>query len=578
MIIKENWRTNLFFVSLGVLFVLTACYSTVSREGFLLARADSLMQIQPDSALSLLEAIPYPKELSSEQFARYALLLTQAHDRNYITHTDDSLIRVAVNYFDSVGDVGMRAKAHYYWGRVQKEKQNILACVRQYLTAIPLAKQAKDTLLSCLAYSNLGEVFFQEDLNDKADSCFRQAGLLAMQLKDSAKLAFTLVDIGKIHLTKGNKGYAAADSCLTRALVMAEMTDNKIVIKFASLYLSTLYSRLKAGRKAVEFAKRTISLSDTNQCFGAYMFLGDAYYKLGVYDSAKIYLMKSLPTDSYDTKVSAYMRLSDIAEIEGRADEAIGFESLVTTYQDSVRLSLRGADVISVVKDVQIHTMQQDHTLSFNRFYYVCFFFLAILITLVSLLIYKRRKHHRDVLNARIEREKIGEQLASQLEQKSIELQQSQSLLNHYVLNGTESQQLKEQIRILQDDKDQIIRSLLSNAEVYQKMHRIIGYYKEYSDYVERFDSEDWKHLITCIDPLGQFQKHLMARNESLLDEEIHLCYLAKINLSIADISIVMGCTRDNIYKKKKAIANKLSTSAKPKEWKEILNEWRPLF
>lgn len=63
---------------------------------------------------------------STRDRAYYALLLTQARDKNYIVQTDDSLIRTAVQYYDSIGDVQMQAKAYYHWGGVLRIKGTIL--------------------------------------------------------------------------------------------------------------------------------------------------------------------------------------------------------------------------------------------------------------------------------------------------------------------------------------------------------------------------------------------------------------------------------------------------------------------
>lgn len=565
-------------VLLGTIFILTACYSGAGREDTLLARVDSLMNDRPDSALVVLATISSPRELSSAQFARYALLLTQAHDKSYITHADDSLIRVAVNYYDSIEDVGLQAKAHYYWGRVHQDRKNIAPCVREYLMAISLAEKAEENYLSCLAYSNLGYIFCQEDLNDKADSCFQQAKWIAQQHKDSTQLAIILVNQGLNYLAKGESAYPMAEECLNRALVIAETTRNWRIDKLATLLLSTLYSRLGNGEKAVLFAKKNIALSDKQRCFGAYLLLGDGYYKLEKYDSAKVYLTKSLPTRSYDTKLGAYMRLSEIAELEGRYQEAVTFARFVTVYQDSVKNYNQHVAVISAVKDVQIYTISQKHTHSVMQFNYLLLFGGAALTLLVAFFLYKRKKYSQSLRNAQIERKKLREQLVCEVEQKSIELEQLQESLNQHVVSGAEVQLLRERMQLLENDRSMIIKSLISNSEILLKMQRIIDYYRKYNDYTEHFDSEDWRHFIACIDPLGKFQKYLMTCHESLLEDEIHLCYLLKVNFSIIDISIIMGCTRDNIYKKKRLIANKLSSSSEDSDLKEVLEQKCSLF
>lgn len=91
--------TRILFLS----FFVVACHVD-SQQCLVLVRADSLMSYLPDSALSLLENIDLNEIKTPADEAIYALLLTQARDKNYIVHTDDSLITVAVNYFDLIGD------------------------------------------------------------------------------------------------------------------------------------------------------------------------------------------------------------------------------------------------------------------------------------------------------------------------------------------------------------------------------------------------------------------------------------------------------------------------------------------
>lgn len=47
------------------------------------------MDLCPDSALNLLKGIPEPEKLWGESQATYALLMTQAMDKNYMKFSSD---------------------------------------------------------------------------------------------------------------------------------------------------------------------------------------------------------------------------------------------------------------------------------------------------------------------------------------------------------------------------------------------------------------------------------------------------------------------------------------------------------
>lgn len=143
----------LFFsllVSVGSILMsvsLSSCSSSVKSP--LLLSADSLMEIYPDSALSILESISSPQKLPCADRALYALLLTQARHKNYIALGDDSLIKTAVEYYGDKKKSVRAAKAHYYWGATYGEKGYTSFAVDEYLTAIRLMPVRDEFLAIC---------------------------------------------------------------------------------------------------------------------------------------------------------------------------------------------------------------------------------------------------------------------------------------------------------------------------------------------------------------------------------------------------------------------------------------------
>ena len=78
--------------------LLTACGSTEHIERTLSIAAQQMMS-RPDSALHLLSEIDPGTLGRGRTRARYALLYTQALDKNYIDTTSDSLLSVAYRYY-----------------------------------------------------------------------------------------------------------------------------------------------------------------------------------------------------------------------------------------------------------------------------------------------------------------------------------------------------------------------------------------------------------------------------------------------------------------------------------------------
>ena len=81
------------------------------------------MWSNPDSALLVLEQIPDSRELRGEERALYALLLTQARYKSCVLLENDSLIQIAVDYYDGGRKQERLAQAYFYWGCVYLENK-----------------------------------------------------------------------------------------------------------------------------------------------------------------------------------------------------------------------------------------------------------------------------------------------------------------------------------------------------------------------------------------------------------------------------------------------------------------------
>ena len=101
-------RKNIIIAVSAVLLLAaigTACWQLAyARPRRLLARAESLMQARPDSALRTLQQLRRPQWLMGENEALYALLMTQACYKNGLPVANDSLIRIATRHYATAAD------------------------------------------------------------------------------------------------------------------------------------------------------------------------------------------------------------------------------------------------------------------------------------------------------------------------------------------------------------------------------------------------------------------------------------------------------------------------------------------
>lgn len=93
---------KVLYTALLALLLFPSCRRQSGDIDSFLHNAESLMNEHPEDALSIIRHIDRRKIYSSASEARYALLYSQALDKNYVDVTSDSLTAVAVNYITTV--------------------------------------------------------------------------------------------------------------------------------------------------------------------------------------------------------------------------------------------------------------------------------------------------------------------------------------------------------------------------------------------------------------------------------------------------------------------------------------------
>lgn len=87
---------KILILTIGIT-LLTNC--SENKYGEQLNKVESIMNIQPDSALSILKAIDYNTIMTESEKARYVLLKTHIITKNKGKAINDSLINISVNYY-----------------------------------------------------------------------------------------------------------------------------------------------------------------------------------------------------------------------------------------------------------------------------------------------------------------------------------------------------------------------------------------------------------------------------------------------------------------------------------------------
>ena len=90
-----------------------------------------------------------------------------------------------------------------------------------------MAKEIKDISLQSRICNNIGYLYYAQDLNEQADSIYREAEQIAILLGDSLLQIEALSQQGMIRMEKGKSFYPKAEKLMLQALYMAKMTKQQ---------------------------------------------------------------------------------------------------------------------------------------------------------------------------------------------------------------------------------------------------------------------------------------------------------------------------------------------------------------
>lgn len=499
--------------------LLTACTETTGYNTTLV-QADSLMNLHPDSALNMLESISTDSLKTKADRAYHALLLTQARDKNYIVQTDDSLIQVAVRYYDTHENAPLQARAYYCWGSLYRDRNDYSQAIDKYTIALShINGRSENAELKASLYSNLGYLYYTQGLSTEADSIYQRAELLAKSQKDTASLCYTLSQRGMISLEQGKTYYPKAEQQMQQALSIGKAFSDSTILVPIYHSLSMLYSLMPKPGQALLYARLNYSgLKDTQHCYRTFLLLGNAYFINGQYDSAGIFLQKILKAERYyDTKADACMRLSEIAQKKGDMETSILLERKRTMYQDSAQINQQGHDILNTVI---AHERNNSNTISKRSTYILCTVSTIFLAISFVCIFYFRKKH----LQHKAEKKEWEETLQAEIAKAN--LRRKQELAEKERENAT----LQEKVSQLVVKKPTHRQEEYKTSALYIKVSRITKDLQKVET-KENLNEEEWSQFTALINAGWYGIITYLDERYNLSAEEIRICclYLAQV-------------------------------------------------
>lgn len=527
----------LFFsllVSVGSILMsvsLSSCSSSVKSP--LLLSADSLMEIYPDSALSILESISSPQKLPRADRALYALLLTQARHKNYIALGDDSLIKTAVEYYGDKKKSVRAAKAHYYWGATYLEKGYTSFAVDEYLRAIRLMP-VRDEFLAMI-YDNLADCYEKDDLYDIAIEAYRQAYQI---LEGGSQQTYPLRGIARICLLQNKKDSALLYYQKALDYALAEQDSSLI----GALYhdLAMVYNEKKDYVQADKYVSKAMIMQGddaVNVCLSKAQIM----LNLNKLDSASYFFSKNIDQLNIYGKAVCYDGMHQIAKKRGEWKIATENMDAYRVLYDSMQIMNDNEELNRLMDKHQLEEHRRllsEHTKMLVFTLVSVFFFLMIICVFCFMWNDRKRKKRYIALQRELTQNRVDTMLLKEEE-----------------VSETNKEDLDKKRSKLTEQQIQLCISVLKTTNCYDQLEALEKATPKQLLVMRSLRKEIRSEISSAF---VDVMMNLKERYPALTGDDIFYCVLSLLCCSKTVMMELMDATSDALKTRKNRIKNKM--------------------
>jgi len=555
-----------------------------------LAKAEAMMYRYPDSALHILQGIQPDIPSENEQYATWALLMTQAQYKNQIEQSD-SLINIAYSYFTKHDNAQRKALALYYKGILRHESHHAEDALSFYLEAATEIEKTNDYQLGFLINSEIGLMYLYRKLNDYAMEYFEKAHHNAELSNNQTYIAFSFIYIARAFSQK--KQYNKEIEYYEKAIKIGQVNNYPTILASAMNETSFLFLKTGENKKALQYAKDCINIKKTDQRIFS---LGDTYRYLKMYDSAYFYLNQACLSPNIHTARSAYQALFYISQEEKDYKKAVEYSNKLWFYQDSIGKTDRNKALIEMQEKYDQQKIINENNLSQIKKDRIIRNVLIALIILSFIIAITNYLYQRKIVS---QKQEISEK-EEKIRYFTMKIHENETLINRNKMRIEEltiqmegsleiKEQWKEQNKIRQEIQQQNETLKLENNNLQNQISNYAQSLKEKSKELEAMehlskenqylhkreaflcnqlikqtelfnklkttkyiDNKLWQEIKEKIDLLfDNYTKRLCHQIPSLTDGDIQICCLIKLRFSNGDIANMLAISPTSVSKRK---------------------------
>ena len=591
-------RTHPLYYLLLTLLLLTGCNAPNQMTDDLI-RAEAWMNEHPDSALNLLKGIEQPELQTREHHARYALLYSQALDKNYIDLTSDSLINIAVDYYKDRDDVRAKFLSYYYQGRIYTNANNLTQATLAYMEAEQLVDELGDDYAAGLLYNQMGTIYRNYYDFPKALESYRLSTEHYHKADKPLHKLYGMLSQSAIY--KSMKKETDSFHILYNTLMEAKETNQTSVIKHCLGDLIMLCLNMDKQEEAVSFYNELINhYSIERMTSSFYASLGLLMAREKNVEKSQLYINKAWErARTQSDSVHLYYISSQVEQLFSSYQEAYSdLEQSITLQNRSVREALQQPVLTAQKNFLKQELQHKEYRLRMEKYIRLLGFTILLLVTIIIIAFFRKRfqkslkeklkeqdfthqEEMKELQQEALKREESLRSHAAQLEARATlskeDIERLKKELEESKMHIEEARKFREQHQqetdlLKSDNHDALLRinKMLKHhfkqiENTYQmlqvKYKTVANRDKAIEEYIQNTTAEFYgskkadRNLEKLVNELyGDVMRQLRKEIKLPSEEHYRLSCLLLAGLSINFIATLTGETTNAIYKRRDKI------------------------
>lgn len=567
---------------LPLFFLMLCCKGGDNSFDIIMVRADSLMEIDMDSAPSALRMLdsmsPHVPYMSKSRRMRYELLRAKAMNKSNVYFRSDSTMKEVAAYYSHHGTPNEKMMAWYLLGCVYRDLGEAPAALEYYQKAAACA----DTTAEDCDYSILNKIYAQSaivlhsqklideelDMWHKAEYCGKRAHNIRMAIsafENTVRIYYALNDYNKV----------------------MQISDSA-----SSAYLNSGYKD-KAARAIfiqIDIYLKRGDIKNAEACLHKYEKYGDIfsspgnvkpglelyYYYKGLsllagnrVDSAEHYFRKMLTGSARDEKEAAYRGLLSVYRSRRNSDSVFHYARLYCDANDSSWLRLTSSEAQRVQSLYRYTRNRQQAELREREVselrLMIVFLSVISLIVVLELYMWHRRRSSR-MKSLLLEKNRMYSDLLHRSGEISRELSaalgENSRLASELEASG---RRLRAELDKMQDmsstDADWASLQKLMESDLIKNLH-------DQAAHGRSAGQKDWSRLNTYVE--NRYPRFLSFINNlgsnSLSQNEKKVAILIKLHFLSSEISCLLDISPQNLSNIRRRLNLKLFGSSRTSE------------